>query len=198
MNTFTIGMAQLGLLLMLAGLAVSAPATLSTSSYNNSLLAYHCNSSPTWGSFSFFPKDCHTAIGHFMVEELIPHGMTPFEFVTNEHSRSTYLPHRVLPQKYHYGLLPGSFIRQLSVYLPLQGTCTIAIASLSTFSPDEIPGIEPQNPFPESDVSSYGEIWTAVKDITNNCISPYLYSRADSVPGNLTFVSDTGWSAVGM
>lgn len=74
----------------------------------------------------------------------------------------------------------------------------MAIVSLSTFFPYEIPGISPLRVYPTSDVATYEDVWRAVKNIANNCISPFFAANSNiSRIHNLKFVSDTGWDSVG-
>ena len=80
-----------------------------------------------------------------------------------------------------------------------EGTCTMAIASLSSFYPYEIPEISPLRVYPTSDVATYEDVWRAVKEVANHCISPFFAAGAtqSSKSPNLRFVSDTGWDVVG-
>lgn len=73
----------------------------------------------------------------------------------------------------------------------------MAIVSLSCFEPEELPGVPPWRLFPKGDVSNYGNIWTAVRNIANNCISEYATANTTLASPSLQFVSDTGWDAVG-
>ena len=74
----------------------------------------------------------------------------------------------------------------------------MAIALLADFETEELPGVPYWRLFPKIDVSSYGEMWTAAQDVANNCISKFLPAPNNEAPSGLTFVSDTGWEAVGM
>lgn len=74
----------------------------------------------------------------------------------------------------------------------------MAIASLGAFEPEDLPGIEPWQLFPKSDISSYGKIWGAVRNIDHNCISPFLGANESSGLSESNFISQTGYDAVGM
>ena len=82
----------------------------------------------------------------------------------------------------------------------LTGTCTMAIVMLVTFYPEELPGIPPSRTFSLMDVASYMDVWNAVRQVMDNCISRYLATNEtmQEIGGNISFRSQTGWSAIGM
>ena len=79
------------------------------------------------------------------------------------------------------------------------GTCTMTIASLSNFFPYELPEISPLRVYPTSDIATYEDIWQAVKNVANNCISPFFAAGAAQSleSSSLQFVSDTGFGVTG-
>ncbi len=68
---------------------------------------------------------------------------------------------------------------------------------LASFNPEDLPGVPSWQIYPLSDISSYGEMWKAVRQVVDGCISPY-FSTNSSTLADPNFPSDTGWKAVGM
>lgn len=81
----------------------------------------------------------------------------------------------------------------------LIGTCTMAIVMLVAFYPEELPGIPPSTVFSLMDVASYADVWNAVREVMDNCISRYLATNEtmQESGGGINFLSQTGWSAIG-
>ena len=81
----------------------------------------------------------------------------------------------------------------------LTGTCTMAIVMLAAFLPEDLPGVPPSRVFSLMDVASYNDVWNAVKQVMNNCISKYLAinETIPEIKGGVKFTSQTGWSAFG-
>lgn len=75
----------------------------------------------------------------------------------------------------------------------------MAIVMLATFFPGELPGVPPSRVFGLMDVASYNDVWNAVKQVMNNCISKYLAfnETVQESNGRVNFRSQTGWSAFG-
>lgn len=75
----------------------------------------------------------------------------------------------------------------------------MAIVMLAAFYPNEVPSIPSSKVFPREDVASYEDVWKAVKQVMDNCISRYLTaSETRHDTGGLKFRSQTGWSATGV
>ena len=75
----------------------------------------------------------------------------------------------------------------------------MAIVMLVAFFPEELPGVPPSRVFDLTDVASYNDVWDAVRQVMDNCISKYLAIN-ETIPeskGGLNFRSQTGWSAFG-
>ena len=71
---------------------------------------------------------------------------------------------------------------------------------LASFEPEELPGIHPARLFPLMDIGSYRDAWTAVKQVSSYCISPFLSTNETSNPADsdaVNFVSETGYSDFG-
>ena len=83
-------------------------------------------------------------------------------------------------------------------HLPV-GTCTMAIVMLSAFQPGELPGVPPSRAFSPMDVASYNDVWNAVRQVMDNCISEYLAidKTTPKIRGAINFRSQTGWGAFG-
>jgi len=73
----------------------------------------------------------------------------------------------------------------------------MALAMLASFDPEDLRRVPQWRLFPLSDESSYGEMFKAVKQVVDGCISPYS-STNSSTHAEPDFLSDTGWKAVGM
>ena len=71
---------------------------------------------------------------------------------------------------------------------------------LASFEPEDLPGVHPSRLFPLMDIGSYREAWTAVRQVSSNCISPFLTANRTLDPdlGAFNFVSETGYSDFGM
>lgn len=79
-------------------------------------------------------------------------------------------------------------------------TCTMAIIMLAAFHPGELPGVPAHKLYGLMDVASYSDVWNAVKQVKDNCISVYVAvneTMSESGEG-INFRSQTGWSAIGM
>ena len=75
----------------------------------------------------------------------------------------------------------------------------MAIIMLAAFYPEELPGVPPSKVFPLEDVASYDDVWKAVKQVKDNCISRYLTANETRhSSGGLSYRSQTGWSAIGV
>lgn len=76
----------------------------------------------------------------------------------------------------------------------------MAIVMLASFEPRDLPGVHPSRLFPLMDTGSYREAWTAVRQVSSNCISPFLTANRTLDPdlGASNFVSETGYSDFGM
>ena len=75
----------------------------------------------------------------------------------------------------------------------------MAIVMLVAFFPEDLPGVPSSRVFSLTDVASYNDVWDAVKQVMNNCISKYLTIN-ETIPeskGGVSFRSQTGWSAFG-
>ena len=75
----------------------------------------------------------------------------------------------------------------------------MAIVMLAAFHPEELPGVPSHRLFGLMDVASYQDVWNAVKQVKDNCISVYLAvngTKSES-GGGMNFRSQTGWSAIG-
>lgn len=144
--------------------------------------AYHCTDSQTWSGPSFFPRDCATALARFCVSELQVHEDVVFEFLAVGGRAQSGYASQETPRKYTYG------------------TCTMAIAMLVAFFPEELPGVSPSRVFGLMDVATYNDVWNAVRRVMDNCISKYLATNETVLEseGGLNFRSQTGWSALGM
>ncbi|KAM0804324.1 hypothetical protein BDR22DRAFT_594467 [Usnea florida] len=74
----------------------------------------------------------------------------------------------------------------------------MAIVMLVAFFPEELPGVPASRVFPLVDVASFSDVWEAVKQVNDNCLSRYLTANETTHnSGGLKFRSQTGWSAVG-
>ena len=75
----------------------------------------------------------------------------------------------------------------------------MAIVMLSAFDPMDLPGSQPSRMFGRTDMASYSDVWNAVKQVMNNCISEYLAvdKTTSKSGGGANFRSQTGWSAFG-
>ena len=75
----------------------------------------------------------------------------------------------------------------------------MAIVMLSNFYPGELPGEDPTTIYSIRDFATYHDVWNAVKQVKDNCISRYLaINQTMREPGGrVNFRSQTGWSAVG-
>lgn len=75
----------------------------------------------------------------------------------------------------------------------------MAIVMLAAFHPEELPGVPASRLFRLMDVASYSDVWNAVKEVKENCISVYLTANGtmSESGGGMNFRSQTGWSAVG-
>lgn len=181
---------------LLVNLSICMPiSSIHLPKLNASLSEYQCRSSPAWDSRTFMPTDCQIAISYFFADEIIHWGDTTFEFITTGAHPAHHLPSQYLPRKYTFGKW-SSFCHLTCTQSHISDSCTMAIASLSTFETEELPGVPEWRLFPKSDVSSYGKMFTAVRDIADNCLSKYLAADGSPKPG-LQFVSQTGWEAVG-
>ena len=75
----------------------------------------------------------------------------------------------------------------------------MTIVMLAAFFPGELPGVPPSRVFPLEDVASFSDVWEAVKEVKDNCLSRYLTANETRQNiGGLNFISQTGWSAVGV
>ena len=75
----------------------------------------------------------------------------------------------------------------------------MAIVMLVAFFPEELPGIRPSKVFSLTDVATYNDVWNAVRQVMDHCISKYLAINK-TIPegkGGLNFRSQTGWHAFG-
>ena len=75
----------------------------------------------------------------------------------------------------------------------------MAIVMLATFNPNELPGVQPSALFSLMDIASYNDVWNAVRQVLDNCISKYLAvneTMQESGRGT-NFLSRTGWSPIG-
>ena len=96
--------------------------------------------------------------------------------------------------------MPGIEMRAMAdLENSLVATCTMAIVMLASFFPGEIPGIPPSRVFTLMDIASYIDVWNAVKDIMDNCISKYFAfnETAQDGGGRIEFTGGSGWSAIG-
>lgn len=75
----------------------------------------------------------------------------------------------------------------------------MAIVMLAIFRPEELPGVPASRLFSLMDVASYSNVWNAVKQVKDQCISAYLAvnETMSESGGGMNFRSQTGWSAIG-
>lgn len=71
---------------------------------------------------------------------------------------------------------------------------------LASFDPEELPGVQPWRLYPRMDIGSYKDVWSAVRLVASNCISPILATNRilDPELSESNFVSETGYSEFGM
>lgn len=163
---------------LINGAPTTAPVSLPA---DDALSTYYCSDSPAWSGPSFYPKDCAAAMAQFFLQELLVHGDVLFEFLAVGARQRTRYPPQNMPEKFTYG------------------TCTMAIVMLVAFYPEELPGIPPSTVFSLMDVASYADVWNAVREVMDNCISRYLATNEtmQESGGGINFLSQTGWSAIG-
>ena len=208
----------LSLLLVISAYLVSGwpTSTSIVSPVDDALSTYYCSDSPTWSGPSFFPRDCATALAQFAVNEQLVHEDVVFEFLAVGGRAQSRYASQETPRKYRYRkfavhvpqtygqetpkCIPCNQVREMAdLKCSLTGTCTMAIVMLVAFFPEDLPGVEPSRVFSLMDIASYNDVWNAVKQVMNNCISKYLginETIAERKEG-LTFTSQTGWSAFG-
>ena len=179
------------------------------------LSTYYCSDSSAWSGGSFSPRDCATALARFCVNELSVHEDVVFEFLAVGGRAQSRYPSQVTPRKYTYGEFAVHVLRtygQGTKCIPcnqaremahlrrfLTGTCTMAIVMLAAFFPEELPSVPPSRVFSLTDVASYNDVWNAVRQVMDNCISKYLAinKTIQESKGEVNFRSQTGWSAFG-
>ena len=208
----------LSLLLTISAYLVSGSPTSASilSPVDDVLSPYYCTDSTTWSGPSFFPRDCATALAQFSVNELFVHEDVIFEFLAvGGRAQSRYASQKT-PRKYRYGEFAVHFFRTYGQGTPksipcnqvremadlrcsLTGTCTMAIVMLVAFFPEELPGVPSSRVFSLMDVASYNDVWNAVRQVMDNCISKYLAINETTTEskGGVNFRSQTGWSAFG-
>ena len=208
----------LSLLLVISACLVSgSPTSASISSpVDDALSNFYCSDSPSWSGPSFFPRDCATALAQFAVNEQLVHEDVPFEFLAVGGRAQSRYASQETPRKYSYGesavpvsrtcgqgtpkCIPCKPVREMAdLRCSLTGTCTMAIVMLVAFFPEELPGVPPSSVFSLMDIASYNDVWNAVRQVMDNCISKYLGIN-ETIPERkegLNFRSQTGWSAFG-
>lgn len=75
----------------------------------------------------------------------------------------------------------------------------MAIVMLASFQAEDLPGVPSSRQFTLTDVASYADVWSAVKQVMENCISKFLATNEtiQESGSGLNFRSLTGWSAFG-
>ena len=58
----------------------------------------------------------------------------------------------------------------------------MAVVMVTSFYPNDVPGLDLSRLYPQSDVASYQQIWVATQSVFHRCLD----------------IRQTGWSAVGM
>lgn len=206
------------LLLVISAYLVSGSPTSAfvLSPVDDFLSTYYCSDSSTWSGPYFFPRDCATALARFLVNERSVHEDVVFEFLAVGGRAQSRYASQETPRKYTYGeftvhvlrtygqgtpkWIPCNQAREMAhLRFSLTGTCTMAIVMLAAFFPEELPGVPPSRVFSLTDLASYNDVWNAVRQVMDNCISKYLAINT-TIPeskGGANFRSQTGWSACG-
>lgn len=115
----------------------------------------HCTDSRDWIGQGYFEADCVDAIAKLQHTDFSRHGEIAYEFLAPG-ARPVYgFPAVQTPKRYR------------------SASCTVVIAMLKTFQPGLLPDEPPRLPYGYSDVTSFAELWSAVRAIDHLCVGPH-------------------------
>ncbi|KAL8669189.1 MAG: hypothetical protein Q9168_006213 [Polycauliona sp. 1 TL-2023] len=111
-----------------------------------------CTGSFDWLGRGLKPMDCKYALEKFWRLDVARNRVHDFEFIGLGGQRYTKLTAMKTPRRYQHG------------------SCTIVIANLNLFPPQDLPE-PPQGPFKYSDISSFEELYQAADRVDYHCVS---------------------------